>query len=77
MAGELEPKKQQSWIESTRAYIGEIRGEMKRVTWPTKDRVQSTTLVVIVSVFIFAAYFKVVDLTIEKTVVNIENRLIK
>jgi preprotein translocase subunit SecE len=77
MAGELEAKKQQTWIESTREYIGDIRSEMKRVTWPTKDRVQSTTLVVIVSVFIFAAYFKVVDKTIEMTVVNIENRLIK
>ena len=60
MAGELEPK-DKSWIENTRSYLGDIRSEMKRVTWPTKERVQSTTVVVIVSVFIFAAYFSVVD----------------
>lgn len=76
MAGELETKKQ-SWIENTRSYLNDIRSEMKRVTWPTMDRVKSTTLVVIVSVFIFAAYFKIVDITIEKTVVNVEQRLIK
>jgi preprotein translocase subunit SecE len=76
MAGELEPK-QNSWIENTRSYLGDIRSEMKRVTWPTKERVQSTTVVVIVSVFIFAAYFSVVDTVLQKTVVKAEQSLIK
>jgi preprotein translocase subunit SecE len=75
MAAELEAKKK-NWIEDTRSYLGDIRSEMKRVTWPNRDRVQSTTLVVIVSVFIFATYFKIVDTAIEKTVVNVETRLI-
>ena len=74
MAGELEPKKT-NWIESTRSYLSDIRSEMKRVTWPNRDRVQSTTMVVIVAVFIFATYFKVVDTVIERTVIPIENRL--
>jgi preprotein translocase subunit SecE len=65
MAGELD-KKQQNWIESTRAYLGDIRSEMKRVT-----------LVVIVAVFIFAAYFKVVDTVLEKTIVAAETALVK
>ena len=76
MAGELD-KKQQSWIESTRSYLGDIRSEMKRVTWPSRDRVQSTTAVVIVSVFIFAAYFKIVDTVLEKTIVAAETALVK
>ena len=75
MAGELEVK--QSWIESTRSYLGDIRSEMKRVTWPSRERVQSTTVVVIVSVFIFAAYFKVVDTILTKTVVAAESALVK
>ena len=50
---------------------------MKRVTWPSRERVQSTTLVVIVSVFIFAAYFKVVDTILTKTVVAAESALVK
>jgi preprotein translocase subunit SecE len=76
MAGELEPKKS-NWIADTRTYLGDIRSEMKRVTWPNRNRVQSTTLVVIVSVFIFAIYFFVVDRAIEKTVVKAEQSLIK
>jgi preprotein translocase subunit SecE len=76
MAGELE-QKQNSWIENTRSYLGDIRSEMKRVTWPTKERVQSTTVVVIVSVFIFAAYFSVVDTVLQKTVVKAEQSFIK
>jgi preprotein translocase subunit SecE len=76
MAGELEPKKS-NVIESTRNYLNDIRSEMKRVTWPNRDRVQSTTMVVIVSVFIFATYFKIVDTVIERTVVKVEQSLIK
>ena len=75
MAGEMEVK--QSWVESTRSYLQDIRSEMKRVTWPSRERVQSTTLVVIVSVFIFAAYFKVVDTILTKTVVAAESALVK
>ena len=76
MAGELEPKNK-NWIENTRSYLGDIRSEMKRVTWPNRERVQSTTMVVIVAVFIFATYFKIVDTVIERTVVKVEQSLIK
>ena len=76
MAAELEPKKD-NWIENTRAYLGDIRSEMKRVTWPTRDQVQSTTLVVILSVFIFALYFKIVDQVITSTVVKTYTLLTK
>ena len=35
--------------------------EMKRVTWPSRKQVESTTAVVILTVFAFAAYFFIVD----------------
>ena len=60
MAAEVEGKKQ-SWLDNTRAYIGDIRSEMRRVTWPAWKQVRATTIVVIVSVFAFGAYFRVVD----------------
>jgi preprotein translocase subunit SecE len=34
---------------------------MRRVTWPTWKQVRATTGVVIAAVFVFAAYFAVVD----------------
>ena len=42
-------------------YVDELRLEMHRVTWPTWKQVRATTLVVIMAVFAFAAYFFVVD----------------
>jgi preprotein translocase subunit SecE len=34
---------------------------MRRVTWPNWEQVKATTAVVIASVFVFAAYFALVD----------------
>ncbi len=76
MADELVVKKE-SWIESTRQYLIDIRSEMKRVTWPNREKVESTTLVVILSVFAFALYFKVLDTVVNSTVVAGYNYLAK
>ena len=75
MAGELEKKP--SFIESTREYFTDIRSEMKRVTWPSRKQVESTTLVVILSVFAFAAYFEIVDKVVQETVQRAYDALIK
>ena len=42
-------------------YVEGLREEMRRVTWPSWQQVRATTLVVIVAVFVFSAYFAVVD----------------
>jgi preprotein translocase subunit SecE len=53
-----------------RDYVEGLRHEMSLVTWPTWTQVRATTAVVIIAVFVFAAYFAVVDqivgMTIEK-----------
>ena len=54
-------EEKKNWIESTREYWGEIRNEMRKVSWPNRKQVEGTTLVVIFSVFAFAGYFFVVD----------------
>jgi len=76
MAAELEVTKP-SFVESTREYFTDIRNEMKRVTWPNRKQVESTTVVVILSVFVFAAYFKLVDSLIGITVTRAYNALVK
>jgi preprotein translocase subunit SecE len=50
-----------NWIQGTRDYVNELKVEMRRVSWPTRSQVESTTAVVIFSVFAFALYFFVVD----------------
>lgn len=76
MAVELEPKKAK-FIDTTREYVEDIRAEMKRVTWPTREQVQATTVIVIVCVFAFAAYFSIVDKIIELTVTKAYTSLVK
>jgi len=75
MSGSLEQVK--SWPHATKDYIGELQLEMKRVTWPNRKQVQSTTAVVIVTVFAFAAYFKIVDIVINNTITRLYGFLTK
>jgi preprotein translocase subunit SecE len=45
------------------------------VTWPNRKQVQSTTVVVILTVFAFAAYFAVVDGILNQSVVRLHHAL--
>ncbi len=51
------------WAKSL-VFFGEVRSEMKKVTFPPKDEVVATTIVVIVASVIFAVYLWVADLLI-------------
>jgi preprotein translocase subunit SecE len=53
-----------SWPERVKTFYSDIRTEMKKVTAPSFKEVQATTAVVIITVFLFALYFWVVDLAI-------------
>lgn len=44
-----------------REYISEVRAEMRRVTWPGKQEIYSTTVMVIITTFLFGAYFMICD----------------
>ncbi len=43
------------------SFLKDVRSEMRKVITPTRDEVQSTTIIVLITVFIFAAYFWAVD----------------
>ncbi len=47
--------------ERLREFLKEVRSEMRKVWWPGWPEVQSTTVVVVITVFIFAGYFWLVD----------------
>lgn len=50
-----------AYFEGLRNYVSEIRVEVKRVTKPSWAEVYGTTLMVILTTFIFAMYFWVTD----------------
>jgi preprotein translocase subunit SecE len=56
----LQPLK--SFPERSKEFLHDVRSEMRKVTTPTREQVQSTTGVVLVTVFAFAFYFWIVDL---------------
>ncbi len=53
-----------SWPQRVKTFYNDVRTEMKKVTTPSRKEVQATTLVVIITVFLFGAYFWVVDTAI-------------
>jgi preprotein translocase subunit SecE len=54
--------------ERTSSFLRDVRSEMRKVVWPSRAEVQATTTVVILTVFIFAAYFWLVDNIIGRAV---------
>ena len=53
-----------SWPDKIKSFYNDVRMEMKKVTTPSLKEVQATTLVVIITVFIFGVYFWLVDFLI-------------
>jgi len=56
-----------SWPERIKSFYSDVRTEMKKVTSPSRKEVQGTTTVVIITVFLFAFFFWVVDLAISNS----------
>ena len=57
-----------AWPEQTKNFYNDVRTEMKKVTSPPLKEVQATTAVVVITVFLFAAYFWAVDLVVSASV---------
>jgi preprotein translocase subunit SecE len=57
-----------AWPERIKSFYNDVRTEMRKVTSPSLKEVQSTTAVVIVTVFLFGLFFFVVDAVISKGV---------
>ena len=62
-----------SWPERIRSFYNDVRTEMRKVTAPSWKEVQATTTVVVITVFIFALYFAVIDYFIQHGVTYLFN----
>jgi preprotein translocase subunit SecE len=54
------------WAESTKQFYNDVRSEMKKVSWPARQEVVGTTVVVIVAVFFFGLYLGLVDVLLDR-----------
>ena len=57
-----------SWPERISSFYNDVRTEMRKVTAPSWKEVRATTTVVIITVFLFALYFAVIDYAIQRGV---------
>jgi preprotein translocase subunit SecE len=65
------------WPAITKNYISDLKLEMKRVTWPNRKQVESTTAIVILTVFGFAAYFWAVDSVLARMISGVQHAFTK
>jgi len=47
-------------------FIGQVRTEMKKVAWPSRDEIISSTIVVIVSTLILGVFIGLCDLVLSR-----------
>ena len=70
MNGEDKPngavEKIKGFSQSSKQFYLDVRSEMRKVSWPSRDEVMSTTLIVIGSVFFFGLYLGLVDMLLSQ-----------
>ncbi|MDH4221105.1 MAG: preprotein translocase subunit SecE [Candidatus Aminicenantes bacterium] len=49
------------WYKRFSNFLKEVKAEVKKVTWPSKNEVYSTTIVVILATFFFGFYLYFMD----------------
>jgi preprotein translocase subunit SecE len=57
-----------NWWQRLRTFIHEVVVETKKVTWPSRDEVVATTIVVIAASFIFGIFLYVCDILFYRVV---------
>jgi preprotein translocase subunit SecE len=62
-----------AWPERIKSFYNDVRTEMRKVTAPSWQEVQATTTVVVITVFIFALYFAIIDYVIQHGVTYLFN----
>jgi preprotein translocase subunit SecE len=50
-------------------FLHDVRAELKRVSWPTRQHVQNSTLITLVAVAFFAAYLFGVDQALSRLII--------
>ncbi len=48
-------------VAKVKEFATDVRAEMKKVTWPTREELRGSTMVVIVTVIILSIFIGVVD----------------
>jgi preprotein translocase subunit SecE len=69
VAKEVEEKEGVSgWVDATRQYLVDVRGEFEKITWPQRKEAVAGTIGVLIIVAVITAVLSLVDVTLAKLV---------
>ncbi len=57
-----------STMSQLREYGKDVRGELSKVSWPTREELRDSTIVVIITVLLVAAFIGIVDQGLNRAV---------
>ena len=60
--------KPKQWLSNVKEFFRDTQAEMKKVSWPNRNEVVGTTVVVIVATIVFAVYLWGCDLAFYKAI---------
>ncbi len=61
------------WYKRIVPFLKEVRAEIKKVTWPSRNEVYSTTIVVIVATLFFGFYLFFMDIIFSWVITQIKS----
>ncbi|MBX5480041.1 MAG: preprotein translocase subunit SecE [Pyrinomonas methylaliphatogenes] len=62
-------------FDRTWQFVHDVRGELRRVTWPTANEVKNITIITLITVIFFAAYLFLVDQLFTLLVTQLERAI--
>ncbi|MCX8161242.1 MAG: preprotein translocase subunit SecE [Candidatus Saccharicenans sp.] len=60
------------WYKRFINFLKDVRAELKKVTWPAKQEVYGTTIIVIIAVFFFGIYLFFVDVVFSWVIAQVK-----
>ena len=65
------------FVQRTADYVREVRGEVRKITWPTRDELRRTTLVIIVFVIVIGIIIGIMDVIASKVLIDLLGRIFR
>jgi preprotein translocase subunit SecE len=57
-------------VAQTREFLAEVRGEMKKVTWPDRAQLRQATVAIVVFVLVIAGFIAILDILLQAVLVR-------
>jgi preprotein translocase subunit SecE len=65
------------FLQGVVAYLQEVRAEVRKITWPTRDELRRTTFVIIVFVIVIGIIIGIMDVIASKVLIDLLGRIFR